>query len=57
LVNIMSSLYFGRTAAYVEEVKSLSWEEAEAVVLRQAEKFEEKISYLKTRLSRWEQVT
>jgi len=57
LVNIMSPLYFGRTAAYVEEVKSLSWEEAEEVVLRQAEKFEEKKAYLRTRLSRWEQVT
>jgi hypothetical protein len=57
LVNIMSPLYFGRTATYVDEVKSLSWEEAEAVVLRQAEKFEEKKSYLRTRLTRWEQVS
>jgi len=53
----MSPLYFGRTAAYVEEVKSLSWEEAEEVVRRQAEKFEERKAYLRSRLLRWEQVT
>jgi hypothetical protein len=54
LVNIMLPLYFGRTAAYVEEVKGMSGEEAEAVIERQALIFEERKSYLRGKLDRWE---
>jgi len=54
LVAIMLPLYFGRTAAYVEEVKGMSGEEAEAVIERQAEIFEERKSYLRGKMARWE---
>ncbi len=56
LVAIMLPLYFGRIAAYVEEVKGMDEEEAEAVIERQALIFEERKAYLRGKLARWEAV-
>lgn len=56
LANIMSPLYFGRTASYTEEVKALNWEESEQIIDRQAEVFEKKKEYLKNKISRWEDI-
>ena len=53
LVDTMTPLYFGRTAAYCEEVAEMDWEGAEGVVEAQAEEFERLKGYLKGKIEAW----
>ena len=53
LVDTMTPLYFGRTAAYCEEVAEMDWEGAEAVVEAQAEVFERLKGYLREKIEAW----
>jgi len=55
LVDIMTPLYFGRTAAYCLEVKDMTDEEAEKIVQAQAEKFEELKDYLGNKFTLWDE--
>jgi len=54
LINILSPLYFGRTASFVQETENMNWEEAEALIEKQAEAFENNKEYLRNRILRWE---
>lgn len=53
LVSMLTPLYFGRTAAYCQEVAPLEAEEAEQVVEAQAEVFEREKRYLRERIQAW----
>jgi len=53
LVDTITPLYFGRTAAYCEEVAEMDWEGAEGVVEAQAEEFERLKGYLKGKIEAW----
>lgn len=53
LINILTPLYFGRTAAYCQEVADMDDSEAEGVVEKQAEVFEELKPYLKQKVEAW----
>ncbi|RMG45509.1 MAG: hypothetical protein D6723_18370, partial [Acidobacteria bacterium] len=55
LVDIMVPLYFGRTAAYCQDVYEKTDEEAEAVIESQAETFETQKSYLLRKFEMWEE--
>jgi len=55
LVDIMTPLYFGRTAAYCTEVRDMTDEEAEEVVQAQAAKFEELKDYLRNKFNLWDE--
>ncbi len=50
LVNIMTPLYFGRTASYIREVAAMNWEGAEKVIEEQAGIFERTKDYLRERM-------
>jgi len=54
LVDIMTPLYFGRTAAYCQEVADLSDEEAEQVIEAQSLAFEKLKPYLINKYKIWE---
>jgi glycosyltransferase involved in cell wall biosynthesis len=54
LVGIMTPLYFGRLAGYAAEVEDLDSEDAEEIILRQAEVFERSKGYLRNRFTEWE---
>ena len=54
LIGIMVPLYFGRTAAYCHEVAELDSEQAEQVVEKQAQVFEDTKSYLIKKYEAWE---
>ena len=56
LINILAPLYFGRTASYVEETENMSWKQAEELIQKQAEIFENNKEYLKNRILRWEEL-
>lgn len=53
LVSMLVPLYFGRTAAYCQEVASMEAEEAEQVVEAQAAVFEREKSYLREKVLLW----
>jgi len=53
LVDTMTPLYFGRTAAYCEEVADMDWEGAEGVIEAQAGVFEELKGYLREKIEAW----
>ncbi len=53
LVDTMTPLYFGRTAAYCQEVADMDGAGAEAVVERQAETFEGLKGYLREKIAAW----
>lgn len=53
LVSMLVPLYFGRTAAYCQQVAAMEAEEAEQVVEAQAEVFEREKSYLRNKLLAW----
>ncbi|MCP2519320.1 glycosyltransferase [Candidatus Aminicenantes bacterium AC-708-M15] len=55
LVDIITPLYFGRTASYCEEIKNADFEEVEKVVENQAEVFEELKPYLIKKFELWEE--
>ena len=55
LVSIMTPLYFGRLAGYTSEVENLESDEAEQVIVRQAEVFEQSKEYLRHRFTEWEE--
>lgn len=54
LVDIITPLYFGRVGAYCQEVAGMSHKEAEAVIQKQAQIFEENKSYLVDKYEAWE---
>jgi len=54
LVDIMTPLYFGRTAAYCQEVADLGDEEAEQIIEKQAGAFEKLKPYLIRKYKVWE---
>ena len=54
LVDIMTPLYFGRTASFCREVTDLSEEEAEKAIEAQAEEFERLKPYLISKYKVWE---
>jgi glycosyltransferase involved in cell wall biosynthesis len=54
LVDILTPLYFGRTASYCQEVGDLSDDRAEEVVEKQANIFEERKAYLRHKVEVWE---
>jgi len=56
LVNIIVPLYFGRIASYIYETRDMDWEQAEKVVQRQAEIFEENKKYISQKISLWEKL-
>ncbi len=53
LVSMLVPLYFGRTAAYCQEVASMEAEEAEQVVEAQAAVFEREKPYLREKVLLW----
>ncbi len=55
LINILSPLYFGRTASFISETIDMNWEQAEEVIEKQAEIFEKNKEYLKNRILQWEE--
>jgi glycosyltransferase involved in cell wall biosynthesis len=56
LINILAPLYFGRTASFVEETETMNWEQAENLIQKQAEIFENKRDYLKNRILQWKDI-
>jgi glucosylglycerate synthase len=54
LVDILTPLYFGRVAAYCREVANSSGSEAEEVIQKQAQVFEENKGYLLKKFQAWE---
>jgi len=54
LVIMMAPLYFGRLAAFTGEVEEFDSIQAEDVVLRQAEVFEQNKDYLREKFARWD---
>ena len=55
LVDIITPLYFGRTAAYCEEIKDADFDKVEEVVENQAKVFEELKPYLIRKFELWEE--
>jgi|Deesub1362B_J571_1020462.scaffolds.fasta_scaffold00366_14 hypothetical protein len=55
LVDIITPLYFGRTASYCEEVKSADFDKVEEVIENQAKVFEKLKSYLIKKFELWEE--
>ncbi len=55
LINILSPLYFGRTASFISETIDMNWEQAEKVIEKQAEVFEKNKKYLKNRILQWKE--
>ncbi len=53
LVSMLVPLYFGRTAAYCQEVAPMEAEEAEQVIEAQAEVFEREKPYLREKVLLW----
>ena len=57
LVEIMTPLYYGRVAAFAQETRDMTTEEAEELVVEpQAERFEEEKPYLLSRFRSWDAV-
>ncbi len=55
LVDIITPLYFGRTASYCEEVKEANYDKVEEIVENQAKVFEELKPYLIKKFKLWEE--
>ncbi len=56
LIDIMAPLYFGRTYSYVVQTRTMNWEEAEEVVIKQAEIFEKNKSYIRDKICMWNEM-
>jgi hypothetical protein len=57
LVEMMTPIYYGRVASFIIDTETMTTAEADEVVERQAEVFEEEKAYFLERLESWETVT
>jgi len=55
MVSIMAPLYFGRVGAFTCEVDELDSAQAEEIILKQADIFEQEKGYLREKFERWEE--